>query len=135
MTWKCPKCGREFRRQNQEHYCLKPKTVDEYITMQPEGIQPVLREIRAILRQAMPQAEERIAWSMPTYRRETNLIHFTAAKKHVSLFPGEEAVQAFSDKLAAYSVEKGTVRLPYDKPLPVELIAEIAAWCYEKQTV
>ena len=31
MTWKCPKCGREFRRQNQDHYCGKPRTIEEYI--------------------------------------------------------------------------------------------------------
>ena len=30
--WKCPKCGREFNREGQDHYCGKvPKTIDEYI--------------------------------------------------------------------------------------------------------
>ena len=28
MTWKCPKCGREFSKQNQDHYCVKPKSMD-----------------------------------------------------------------------------------------------------------
>lgn len=32
--WKCPKCGREFSRQDQSHYCDKPKTIDEYINTQ-----------------------------------------------------------------------------------------------------
>ena len=28
--WKCPKCGREFARANQSHYCgEKPLTVDD----------------------------------------------------------------------------------------------------------
>ena len=49
MTWKCPKCGREFSRQNQGHYCVKPQTIDEYITAQDENCQPRLREIRAVL--------------------------------------------------------------------------------------
>lgn len=39
--WKCPKCGREFARANQSHYCgEKPLTVDEYIAQQPEAVQP-----------------------------------------------------------------------------------------------
>ena len=30
--WKCPKCGRSFKKENQSHYCGKaPETVDEYI--------------------------------------------------------------------------------------------------------
>ena len=29
--WKCPKCGREFQKKEQSHYCgEKPKTIDEY---------------------------------------------------------------------------------------------------------
>ena len=30
MKWKCPKCGREFGRQGQDHYCGKaPETIDQ----------------------------------------------------------------------------------------------------------
>lgn len=47
--WKCPKCGREFARQNQDHYCVKPQSIDEYIAAQDEEIQPKLMEIRTIL--------------------------------------------------------------------------------------
>ena len=46
MNWTCPKCGRTFARQDQQHYCEKPKTVDEYIAFQDKRIQPKLREIR-----------------------------------------------------------------------------------------
>lgn len=38
MTWKCPKCGREFARENQDHYCVKPRTIDEYIEAQEETV-------------------------------------------------------------------------------------------------
>ena len=55
--WKCPKCGRAFARQEQQHYCGKPNTVDEYIDSQEAAVQPRLREIRAILRAAIPEAE------------------------------------------------------------------------------
>ena len=50
MAWKCPKCGREFSRQNQDHYCVKPQNIDEYIAVQDEKYKPRLMEIREILR-------------------------------------------------------------------------------------
>lgn len=127
--WRCPKCGREFARQEQQHYCVKPKTIDEYIAVQPEAVQPKLRELRRILRAAVPEAEERISWSMPTYWKGQNLIHFAASKKHLGLYPGGEATTVFAEELKDYDVSKGTIRLPYDKPLPAELIETIARWC------
>ncbi len=127
--WKCPKCGRSFLREGQSHYCGRIETVDQYIAEQDEAARPYLNEVRRILRAAIPDAEETISWSMPTYRKGRNLIHFAAAKKHVGLYPGEEAAAAFADRLEGYEVSKGAIRLPYAKPLPEELIAEIAAWC------
>lgn len=132
MKWKCPKCGREFAKQDQQHFCVKPKTVEEYIQLQAENIQPKLREIRAILQAAIPDAEECISWSMPTYRKGRNIIHFAASKKHIGLYPGGEATTVFADELSGYNVSKGTIRLPYDKDLPVDLITRIAMWCYEE---
>lgn len=131
MTWKCPKCGREFARENQDHYCVKPRTIDEYIEAQEETIRPRLHEIRAVIRGAIPEAEETISWSMPTYRKGRNIIHFAAARKHVGLYPGEEAVARFAEELDGYEVSKGTIRLPYDRPLPEDLIRRIAGWCFE----
>ena len=127
--WKCPKCGREFSRQNQDHYCVKPETIDAYIAMQDEAVQPRLREVRDILRAALPEAQERMSWSMPTFWKGRNIIHFAASKKHLGLYPGGEATAVFADRLTGFDVGKGTIRLPYDKPLPVALIADIARWC------
>ena len=132
MSWKCPKCGREFSRQDQSHFCEKPKTIDDYILLQDENIRPKLNEVREILRSAIPDAEERISWSMPTYWKGQNLIHFAASKKHIGIYPGGEATTIFADELAGIDVSKGTIRLPYDKELPADLIAKIAKWCREK---
>lgn len=84
--WKCPKCGREFSRQEQDHYCVKPQTIDEYIAAQDEAAQPRLWELRSILQAVLPDTQERISWSMPTYWKGRNIIHFGAAKKHIGLF-------------------------------------------------
>ena len=131
MKWKCPKCGREFAKQNQDHYCVKPQNVDEYITAQDEAVQPKLREIREILRSALPDAQEKNSWSMPTYWKGRNLTHFAASKKHLGLYPGGEATTVFAEELKDFDVSKGTIRLPYDRDLPEELIRKIARWCYD----
>lgn len=129
--WTCPKCGRNFKRQNQDHYCGKaPETIDEYISSQPEEIQRNLMEVRNAIRGAIPEAQERISWSMPTYWKGHNIIQFAGFKKHIGLYPGPEAVEAFSDKLKEYKTSKGTIQFPHNKPLPLELIGEIAKWCY-----
>ena len=123
--WKCPKCGREFSREGQDHYCVKPQTIDAYIAAQDEAVQAKLIEIREILRAALPDAEERISWSMPTYWKGRNIIHFAASKKHLGLYPGAE-------ELRGWDVCKGTIRLPWKNELPTELIQRIARWCYEE---
>ena len=132
MKWKCPRCGREFDRQNQDHYCIKPQDIDEYISAQEEKIQPKLKEIRSVFQKAIPEAMEKISWSMPTYWKGRNIIHFAASRKHLGVYPGDEAISVFADELSSYDVSKGTIRLPYDEPLPVELLERIARWCYEK---
>ncbi len=132
MKWKCPKCGREFSRENQDHYCVKPQNIDEYIAIQDEKVQPKLKELRAVLRAGLPDAEERISWSMPTYWKGRNIIHFAAAKKHIGLYPGDGAAEAFREELEGFDTSKGTIRLPYDRELPTDLIRRIAKWCYEQ---
>ena len=130
--WKCPKCGRTFQRQEQSHYCGKaPDTIDEYIAAQPEEARPYLNQVRDAICAALPDAQERLSWSMPTFWKKHNIIHFAGFKKHVGLYPGPEAVQAFAARLEGYKTSKGTIQIPYSKPLPAELIADIARWCYE----
>lgn len=130
--WTCPKCGRTFKNQNQSHYCGQaPKTIQAYIDAQRDEVKPYLEAVRDTLRAALPEAEERISWSMPTYWKGHNIIHFAANKNHIGLYAGEEAGAAFCEELAPYKTSKGTIQIPYQEPLPLELIAQIAIWCYE----
>ena len=138
VMWKCPKCGRSFKNENQSHYCGKaPKTVDEYIFAQEEGIRDQLRDVRLAIKNELPDAVEKISWSMPTYWKGHNIIHFAASKKHIGLYPGPVAVEHFADKLeqAGCTYSKGAVRIPYSEELPLQLIAEIAAWCRDTDNI
>ena len=132
--WECPKCGRKFKNTNQDHYCgPAPRTIEEYIARQPEYTQTYLRQINEVIHSALPDAVPKISWSMPTYWKKRNLIQYAAFKKHIGLYPGPAAVEAFADQLNGYRTSKGTIQFLYDKPLPLELIAEIAAWCGRSQ--
>lgn len=131
--WTCRACGRSFEKTNQSHYCVKPENIDDYIAMQPETYRPYLVRIRQTIAAALPEAKEKISWSMPTFWDKHNIIQFAAAQKHIGLFPGPEAVEAFAEELKDYSTSKGTIRLPYDKPLNEDLIARIALWCWENR--
>ena len=88
-----------------------------------------LHQVNDAIKGSIPEAKEKISWSMPTYWKGRNLIQFAAFKRHIGLYPGPEAVEVFADKLTDYKTSKGAIQLPYSKPLPLELIGEIAKWC------
>ena len=128
--WECPKCGRKVKNTNQSHYCgTAPQSIEEYIAQQPEYTRLYLCQINEVIQNALPDAVQKISWSMPTYWKKRNLIQFAVLKKHIGLYPGPAAVEAFADRLQGYKTSKGTIQLPYDKPLPLDLICEIAVWC------
>ncbi|MDR0490660.1 MAG: GNAT family N-acetyltransferase [Oscillospiraceae bacterium] len=109
----------------------EPMDVDEYIAAHPQHIQQDLRMVRLMLKMALPDATEKMSWSMPTYWKERNLIHFAAQKNHLGIYPGAEAVAHFAPRLARLKTSKGAIQFPY-KDLISEhlgLITEIATWC------
>lgn len=128
--WTCPKCGREFKRENQGHYCGEaPKTVLEYIDSQPIEKRAHLTEMMIILQNSVPGVDERILWSMPYYEKEGKSISFSACKKHVSFYAGIEAIEKFALELSGFDAKKNAVYFPYDRALPAKLIENIAKWC------
>jgi Uncharacterized conserved protein len=126
--WQCPKCQREFKNTNQDHYCGKVETIDQYISEQTEEVQPIINKIREIIHASAPDATEKISWQMPTFWQGENLIHFAAFKNHVSIFPGGEATTVFAQQLTGYKTAKGTIQFPLNKPIPYDLIAKITQW-------
>lgn len=89
---------------------------------------------REVLRTALPDCKEKISWSMPTYWKGRNIIHFAAQKAHLGIYPGGEAVAVFADRLQDYKTTKGAIQFPYKKEIPYDLITEIAQWSYKKNS-
>ena len=130
--WICPNCGREFKRTNQSHYCGKaPASIDEYILKQEIAIQPALISLRNAIHDAIPEAEETIAWSTPTWKKKGSIIRFAASKNHIGVYVAEEATASFEDRLKGVETNKGVIRLKLGEEMPLPLIADIAKWCFK----
>lgn len=102
-----------------------PETIDEYIAGFPPGVRKMLKQVRAAIKKAAPDAEEAIKYRMPTFVLNENLVHFAAFKNHVGFYPTPSGIETFKDKLSQYRSAKGSVQFPLDRPMPLGLIAEI----------
>jgi uncharacterized protein YdhG (YjbR/CyaY superfamily) len=100
-------------------------SIDEYIATFPEDIQKILEELRATIKAAAPEAQEKISYQMPAFALKGNLVYFAVAKNHIGFYPTPSAIQAFKHELSSYEGSKGAVRFPIDKPLPLKLISKI----------
>ena len=100
-------------------------SIDEYIESFPNEVQEILRKLRAVIKDAAPDAEEKISYRMPTFYQKGNLVHFAAYKKHIGFYPAPSGIQAFKNELSAYKGAKGSVKFPIDKPLPYQLIDKV----------
>jgi len=103
----------------------KAKNIDEYISLWPIEIQRKLEQIRKLVKEIVPDAEERISYQMPMFYLNGVLVYFAAFKNHIGFFPTASAVDKFKSELKEYETTKGTIHLPYGKNIPIELIRKI----------
>jgi uncharacterized protein YdhG (YjbR/CyaY superfamily) len=112
----------------------KPATIDEYIAGFPTEIQTILQTVRATIHAAVPDAQECISYGMPAFRLHRVLVYFAANKQHLGFYPTGAGIAAFADELAPFGHSKGAVRFPYDRPMPLDLIARIARGRSEEES-
>lgn len=104
------------------------KDIDSYIEEFPEKVQKLLKQMRATIRKAAPQAEEAIRYAIPTFILNGNLVHFAGFKNHIGFYPAPTGIEAFKKEVAQYESGKGTLQFPLDKPLPLTLVAKIVKY-------
>ena len=101
-------------------------SIDEYIDAFPKETQNIMEELRAAIKAAAPEAEEKIAYEMPTFALNGNLVLFAAWKNHIGFYGTSDAIQEIlKDELSMYANEKGSLKFAFNKPLPLELIKKI----------
>jgi uncharacterized protein YdhG (YjbR/CyaY superfamily) len=104
----------------------KTKDVDEYISGFPKETQKLLEQVRAVIKETAPKAEEVISYSMPGYKLNGSLVWFAGFSNHIGFYPrGSSAIKAFQQELVGYKTSKGAVQFPMDKPLPIALIKKM----------
>lgn len=102
------------------------KAVNEYISQFPEEVQKKLEQIRAIIKEVAPEAEESISYGIPTYKlNKKSLVYFSRNKNHIGFYATPTGHAAFAGELSRYKQGKGSVQLPFKEPLPLKLIERI----------
>ncbi len=102
-----------------------PKTVDEYIAGYPRDVQLILKKVRQTIKKAAPGAQEKIAYQMPAFTLNGNLVYFAGFKSHIGFYPIPTGITQFSKELSVYKQGRGSVQFPLDKPIPYGLITRI----------
>lgn len=105
---------------------------DSYIAAFPTETRKLLEQLRTIIKETAPEAEEKISYGMPGYKLNGMLVYFAGYAKHIGFYPGVACIIAFEDSLSGYKTSKGTVQFPLDKPLPAGLIADMVRFRIEE---
>jgi len=97
-----------------------------FASLPPEGRRR-LKQLRATIRAAAPDATEVISYGIPAFRLNGRvLVWYAAWKNHSSLYPITGSVKrAFGPELEGYETSKGTVRFPLTRPLPSGLVKRL----------
>jgi uncharacterized protein YdhG (YjbR/CyaY superfamily) len=106
----------------------RPATIAEYIRLAPRAGQPHLRKLHAILKSVAPDAEEAIKWGMPFFVDPRFVFAFSAHKAHCNFAPTPAALNVFRKELEKHKTTKNFLQIPYDEPVPEDLVRKIAKY-------
>ena len=100
--------------------------VRKHLAEFPPAQRKALESVQAALRALLPGADEIIAWGMPSYRVDGELVlSFSGFSDHNSLFPGAGVVKAMRTALPDYTMTKGTIHLPRDSAPPRAILRTV----------
>jgi len=102
------------------------QSIDDYIETFPEDTQKIMGQLRAAIKAAVPEVEEKISYNMPTFTLNSKyLVYFAGWKNHIAFYGAPRGNAEFTEELSAYEAGKGTLQFSYDKPMPLDLITKI----------
>jgi uncharacterized protein YdhG (YjbR/CyaY superfamily) len=82
--------------------------------------------MRATILAAAPTGtEEVISYGIPAFRYKGVLVWIAAFADHCSFFPTAAVIEAFRSDLKSYTLSKGTIHFPLNKPLPATLVKKM----------
>jgi uncharacterized protein YdhG (YjbR/CyaY superfamily) len=99
--------------------------VDAYLAGAPEAHRKVLQELRELIREVAPDANEGISYAIPGFKyKGRGLAWYASFKAHCSFFPGGTA-RNYADRLEGFTHHKGTIQFTVDRPLPHDVVRDI----------
>ena len=101
-----------------------PQTIDDYIASAREEVRSILQAVRCTVRDAAPEADERISYGMPAFFQDGALVYFAAFKHHLGFYPPVQDA-ALRSLLQPYAGPKGNLQFPLSEPMPHALITRI----------
>jgi len=102
------------------------KDIDAYIELQSENARVILSEIRQTIKKTVPSAEELISYQMPAFRYH-GMLWFATFNHHYSIFIPRHILNLFQEELKPFELSKSrsAIKIPFDKPVPVQLLSKI----------
>ena len=106
---------------------IPSEAVEAYIVSVPEPVRTTLRQLREVIRSAVPAgASEGISYGIPAFSFPKPFFGYAAFKRHLSVLPfSGSLLDGFAVELGAYSRTKSSLHLPFDRPLPAALIRRL----------
>ncbi len=104
-----------------------PASVEDYLAALPKESRAALEKLRKVIRAAAPEATEGISYQMPAFKvHGRSLVAYAAFKDHYSFFPmSVKVIVEHRAELEPFHTSKGTIRFPFDKPLPTALVKKL----------
>jgi uncharacterized protein YdhG (YjbR/CyaY superfamily) len=104
-------------------------SVDEYINQYSGETKNRLSQMRQIIRDEVPAAQEGVMYGLVGYKLDKKpLVYFGGFAHHIGFYATPTGHAAFKQELSKYKQGKGSVQLPLDEPLPVDLIRRIVRY-------
>lgn len=100
--------------------------IETYIKQFPDNVQEILQNLRKLVKNNAPQAEELFSYGMPAYKTNKKpLVYFAAFKNHIGFYATPSGHNEFKNELSKYKQGKGSVQFPLNNPIPYKLIERI----------
>jgi uncharacterized protein YdhG (YjbR/CyaY superfamily) len=101
--------------------------MDDYLAGLPPAQKAALERVRELVGSLVPDAEEGRSYGVPAFIYAGRpLLGFSAAKKHLSIFPfSPAAIEAVKDRLEGFELAKGTIRFSPERPVPEDVLVDV----------
>jgi len=99
---------------------------DEYVKGFSLSVRDRLENIRSLIKNVAPGAEESFSYGMPAFKIGGKpFVYFAAFKNHIGFYALPVTHKSFADDLMTYKHGKGSVQFPHAEELPLRLIEKM----------